>query len=430
MVARLVERLSFRQARNTVILAILLGLFATAAEFVFEVRKERAVITDTVQQIVRIVQEPAAKATYDLDAALAAKVLDGLFSYKPIYKASVFNEFGRLAGQERTPVQHPLRWVSEWLFGGNIEVAVPLSYMQSGRSELQVGEVRVSADIHLAAASFLGRAGATAVNGLIRNLLLGLVLTAMFHVMVTKPILTVSRDMQRVTPNDPSARKVRYPDGHRTDEIGFLVGRINELLDAFGTTLEQRDRFAADLIAARKRAEEASQAKSQFLATVSHELRTPLNAIIGFSELIKIDGDAEGKRAASYADFAGEILDSGNQLLAIIGAILDLAEIDTGWQKLVREQVDVHALLEGSVEALDAVIRERGIGLRTRIEPDLPLVRADGQALRQVIADLMSNAVKFTSPGGIVEIGAKERDGAVAITVADTGIGIAPEHLS
>ncbi|HEV7372500.1 sensor histidine kinase, partial [Arenibaculum sp.] len=426
MTAPFAKRLSFRQARNTVLIAVLLGIAVTAIELFFEVERERAAIADTVQQVVRIVQEPAAKATYDLDRQLAAGVLDGLFSYRPIYRASVYNEFGLLAAEERLPAAHSMRWLSEWLFGGNLEVEVPLTYVPVGRSAIEVGEIRVSIDIHQAASTFLSRSGTTIVNGLVRNLVLGLLLTAIFYVMVTKPILAVSRDMETVTPDDPSARKVRCPEGHAHDEIGFLVGRINELLSAFGATLGQRDQFAADLMAARRRAEEASRAKSQFLATVSHELRTPLNAIIGFSELIKADG-AHG--AEAHADYAGEILTSGNQLLAIINDILDLAEIDTGMQKLAIEPVEVGRMFDKCIRMLDGAVRDRRIDLRVTVAADLPPALADARALRQIVVNLLSNALKFTPEGGAVELSAVPDRGRIAMVVADNGIGIAPEHL-
>jgi uncharacterized membrane protein len=166
MVARFAKRLSFRQARNTVVIAIVLGLFVTAIELAFEVERERETIADTVQQVVRIVQEPAAKATYDLDRKLAAGVLDGLFSYRPIYSASVHNEFGLLAEADREPVAHSMRWLSEWLFGGNMEITVPLSYVPIGRGAINVGEIRVNVDIHQAASAFLSRSGATIIYGL------------------------------------------------------------------------------------------------------------------------------------------------------------------------------------------------------------------------------------------------------------------------
>ena len=191
MVGRLSERLSVRQARSTVLVAVLLGFFAMGTEFYLDVRNERESITETAHQVVRIVQEPASKASYDLDRVLAANVLEGLFSYRPIYHASLHNEFGRLAAKNRLPVQTWWRWLSELLFGGNIEVTVPLTYHPMGRGPLEVGEIRVAVDIHLAATAFLNRAGTTIVNGFLRNLMLGFVLTAVFHFMVTKPILAI-----------------------------------------------------------------------------------------------------------------------------------------------------------------------------------------------------------------------------------------------
>lgn len=426
MVERLFERLSFRQARSTVLVAILLGLLAMGVEFYLDVRNEREAITETARQVVRIVQEPASKASYDLDRTLAANVLDGLFSYQPIYHASLHNEFGRLAMKSRPPVQTWWRWLSEWLFGGNLEVRVPLTYHPMGRGPLDVGEIRVGVDIHLAATAFLNRAGTTIVNGFLRNVLLGLVLTAVFHFMVTKPILAICRDMERVTPDAPSSRLIRFPEGHRNNELGFLVGRFNELLTAFGATLKQRDQYEADLQAARRRAEEASHAKSQFLATMSHELRTPLNAIIGFSELIRSD---HADDVSAHADYAGEILTSGNRLLAIINDILDLAEMDTGDRRLAFEPVDMRGLLGHSLGLVDPLMRERYIRAQVDVPDGVPPALADARALRQAIVNLLLNAAKFTPEGGSVTVGVQAEGGMLLIDVSDTGIGIAPENI-
>ena len=122
--------------------------------------------------------------------SLAADVLKGLLSYRPIFQASIHDEFGtRLAARERPKIESSLRLFSEWLFGNELDITVPLYYEPLNRPRLQIGMLKVSVDSHITATAFLERARSTMISGLFRNLLLGLVLTAMFHVMVTKAIL-------------------------------------------------------------------------------------------------------------------------------------------------------------------------------------------------------------------------------------------------
>ncbi|HTQ14230.1 MAG TPA: ATP-binding protein [Rhizomicrobium sp.] len=175
---------------------------------------------------------------------------------------------------------------------------------------------------------------------------------------------------------------------------------------------------------ARERAEAASRAKSEFLANMSHELRTPLNAILGFSETI-FSGMAS---AARHGEYARIIHQSGRHLLALINDILDLARIEAGGLKLRESEVDLGNLIADCMPLMEVKAREGALALRTDIGQDVPPVRADERALKQVLLNLLYNAVKFTPPGGEVLCFARNAGGgSVAFGVADTGVGIAPE---
>jgi signal transduction histidine kinase len=169
----------------------------------------------------------------------------------------------------------------------------------------------------------------------------------------------------------------------------------------------------------------ASQHKSEFLANMSHELRTPLNAIIGFSEVLseRMFGELNEKQAEYLKDIAA----SGTHLLSLINDILDLSKIEAGRMEL--ELTDFH--LPTALDSALTLVRERagrrGITLQTSIDDRLGETRADERKVRQVILNLLSNAMKFTPEGGRIDVGAVPRDGFVEISVTDTGIGIAPE---
>jgi signal transduction histidine kinase len=181
---------------------------------------------------------------------------------------------------------------------------------------------------------------------------------------------------------------------------------------------------------ARAQAEAASRAKSEFLATMSHELRTPLNAIIGFSQMMMHE-TLGPVGTARYREYARDIHDSGSHLLGIINDILDLSRAEAGKLELSESWVDIGEAVEVSCRLLAPRAERAGLALKVRIEPTLPPVWADERKLKQVFLNLVSNAVKFTLPGGQVEVAAwLDSTHGVRVEVSDTGIGIARGDLS
>jgi signal transduction histidine kinase/ActR/RegA family two-component response regulator len=192
----------------------------------------------------------------------------------------------------------------------------------------------------------------------------------------------------------------------------------------------QQRQAAAQLCDAKEIAETASRAKTEFLATMSHELRTPLNAIIGFSEIMgaEIFGELGHPK---YRGYAKDILDSGRHLLDLINDILDIAKAEAGTLTLKQEQLNVSNLLAGACRLLRPRIERAELTLAQRYEKPLPILLADARKVRQIVLNLLANAVKFTRPGGRIEVEAEaDPERGLIITVADTGIGIAKEHLA
>jgi signal transduction histidine kinase len=173
----------------------------------------------------------------------------------------------------------------------------------------------------------------------------------------------------------------------------------------------------------RDEADAANRAKSAFLANMSHELRTPLNAIIGFAQLIR--DQFLGKLPERYVSYGGDIVVAGEHLLRIVNEILDISRIEAGKEMLEETVVALQPL----VEACLGIVRERaaqgGVALRCDVPADLPALRVDIGKLRQVLINVLSNAVKFTLPGGSVSTAALiDADGTLRLRVADTGIGM------
>lgn len=173
--------------------------------------------------------------------------------------------------------------------------------------------------------------------------------------------------------------------------------------------------------------EQATKAKSEFLAKMSHELRTPLNAIIGFTELL-LTG-AAGTLTPRQQEYLTDVYESSHHLLTLINDILDLAKIESGKIELQIEEVDLYSPLQDTLHLLTPEATKKKLPIENRVPPGEFLVMADAYRLQQVFNNLLSNAVKFTPTGGRVCVSACRKENMVAVTVADTGIGIKAEDI-
>ncbi len=178
----------------------------------------------------------------------------------------------------------------------------------------------------------------------------------------------------------------------------------------------------ANYQAEKERAEAANRAKSEFLANMSHELRTPLNAILGFSEILgnQMFGPIGNDK---YSEYSRDIHESGKHLLNVIDDILDMSKIEAGHMKIECEPTDLAPLIEESLRFISIAAAEKHICIEQVTSPDLSLL-ADRRAMKQILLNLLSNAVKFTNEGGRVLLRARNINGSILLTIADTGIGI------
>jgi cell cycle sensor histidine kinase DivJ len=230
-------------------------------------------------------------------------------------------------------------------------------------------------------------------------------------------------------------------DNRSGGEVGFIWVEMRcrplepdagtEAAEVVGVMRDVTDRKLQEqaLDQARSAAEAADAAKTRFLATMSHELRTPLNAIIGFSEMI-VHEDALMLDAARRKEYARLINDSGQHLLSVVNGILDLSKMESGNFEISPEPFAPRAALINCCNLLALKARESGIDLVTDAPQDLPVMTGDPRAFRQIVLNLVSNAIKFTERGGRVTVSAAVDGSRLKLSVADTGVGIAADDLN
>ncbi len=242
---------------------------------------------------------------------------------------------------------------------------------------------------------------------------------------IVRPVEALRQGAARIGSGDLEYRL----DVKTGDELQVLAEEFNRMaarLQESYATLEQRiDERTRELAQKSRELEVASRHKSEFLANMSHELRTPLNSVIGFSEVLRdrMFGDLNAKQT----QYVEVILASGRHLLSLINDILDLSKIEAGRMELELAAFDLPLAIQNALTLVSDRAARHGITIATALDKRLGPLTADERKLKQILLNLLANAVKFTPAGGRVEVAARPSDGHVEISVTDTGIGIAEE---
>jgi signal transduction histidine kinase len=248
------------------------------------------------------------------------------------------------------------------------------------------------------------------------GLLAALVVSYFLARRLVHPILEVRRGAAKIARGDFGTR-IEVRSGDEVEALAHEFNRMADQLQDYTTGLERK---VAEKTA---QLELANQHKSEFLANMSHELRTPLNAVIGFSEVLRerMFGELNPKQA----EYIQDIYSSGQHLLSLINDILDLAKVEAGRMELEAHEFDVRAALDNCC----TLVRERAHRKRLRfsaeLAPDLGTWKGDERKFKQVVLNLLANALKFTPPGGEAELRAFRDGDWLRVGVTDTGVGIA-----
>ncbi|MDD4615810.1 MAG: ATP-binding protein [Alphaproteobacteria bacterium] len=213
--------------------------------------------------------------------------------------------------------------------------------------------------------------------------------------------------------------------GHQTLDAHDVTGFECTLYD-----ITERRKAEIVTINAKEQADFANRSKSEFLANMSHELRTPLNAIIGFAEIIK-DQMFGNAGVPQYVEYAKDIYDSGQLLLSLINDILDMSKIEAGKRQLKEVALDIDEIVTSVSRLVAARAKEGRVRINLVVTQAIPALRGEEKAMKQILTNLLTNAVKFTNEGGNVTLNARiDEEGRMVISVTDTGIGIAPKDIS
>ncbi|EKT4563690.1 response regulator [Pseudomonas putida] len=443
------NRLSYKQARLTVLVGFILGTLLSLIQIGIDYASEDASINREVNALLQISHNPASRIAYNIDSELALELTRGLLQSPAIIRARLIdNNDTVLADVERPRLQHRYRPLSDFLFGEQrqFKERLYLTHMP----EENLGTLYLDVDTFAFGSRFLERAGITLLNGFARSLVLTGILLALFYMMLTKPLVTVIGALSGSDPRKPRQTRLDCPHGHEHDEIGVLVKVANQQFVSMATEIEQRrtaenrltqylneledivsartDELKAsnnslslsnqELEEARRRALDMAQARAAFLANMSHEIRTPLNGMLGMIALA-LDSPLPSEQRQQLAIAH----DSGKVLVELLNDILDLSKFDAGQLELERIPFDMGSMVEDTANLLSQNTAQ-SVELTCLIARDFPSsVLGDPTRVRQIVSNLLSNALKFTRFGR-VDVRLVTIVGGVRLEVRDTGIGI------
>lgn len=448
----LTQRLSFKQAAITVIVAFIIGTLLSLIQIAFDYLTEDALIDREIEALMEITQAPASRIAYNIDVELAKELVAGLLHSPAVIGARIIDSDGKpLAAGSHQAQQDYHRVLSDFLFGNSRHFESKLSIEQAPEENL--GVLQLDIDTYAFGSRFINRGLVTLANGFVRSLLLSSILLVLFYFMLSKPLAQIIKAVSKRDMRSPNHPPLRCPLGHEHDEIGILVSACNRQLDSIAMEIEQRRNaeqcltgYLSDLEAivnartreikeanthlkrsnqeleqARRNAVNMAQARTSFLANMSHEIRTPLNGLLGMLALsLESPLSNEQRQQLTIAH------DSGKIIVGLLNDILDLSKFEAGQLELESIEFDLGTLVENTASLLSQSAAPE-VELTCLIDPQLPArLKGDPNRIRQVVSNLLSNALKFTRTGR-VDISVSSHRGKVRISVSDTGIGIAED---
>src|SRR5690554_5421356 len=432
-----------------------LGLFLNLIQITLDYFTARESMEQEIRALMEISHSPASQIAYNIDIRLADELLDGLLRHPATIDARIIDGDGQtMSAASQSSPESPYRWMSDVLFGPSRVFDEVLQVPQL--ADLPLGHLILTIDTYHYGIQFLGRAGNTLLIGLLKSLVLSIALLAIFYFVLTRPMVGLINALSQVKATSPEKVRLPVPENHQSDEIGTMVGIINQHLENMENSVarlrtaestmknysSQLEREVDDrtreiseknealqrgnraLVKAKEDAVRRARARANFLASMSHEIRTPLNGVLGMLGLALESEKDPGQR--NRIDIA---LKAGENLLGLLNDILDISKVEAGKLSLETIPFSMRELIDECTTLHRQQAEGKQIQLISETDPDLPACfLGDPTRTRQIINNLLGNAIKFTDTGS-VKVRTSWTGGSLRIEVIDTGIGMSEQGL-
>lgn len=449
------QRLSYRLTRDTVLVAMALGLALNLIQITLDYFDARDAMNQEIGALIETSHSPASQIAYNIDIRLAKELLDGLMRHPATIDARLIDSEGHtMSASSKSSPSSRYRWASDLMFGDDRVFTKELRVPQL--ADLPLGRLVVTIDTYHYGIRFLERATYTLAIGFLKSLVLSGALLAIFYFVLTRPMMNLINALSQVKASSPETIRLPVPENHRSDEIGTMVGIINQHLENMETSVarlraaestmknyssqleqevEDRTREISEknkalqrgnhaLVKAKEDAVRRARARANFLASMSHEIRTPLNGVLGMLSLaLENEQDTGQRNRLEIAQSAGE------NLLGLLNDILDISKVEAGKMSLESIPFNLRNLIDECTILHSQQARKKNIHLINQTDPDLPgRLLGDPTRTRQILNNLISNAIKFTDSGTVI-VRANWAEGKLRLEVIDTGIGISKDGL-